>query len=123
MSSSCIPSLLLQLLYVVGLGPESGLGAREMLDCPSCCLSGQGDLDVEGLVVSQGKEVEGRDGVDRALASDLGSGLVAELRGRDDGGGAGVGSRSSVHADLVVFGVGGGNWNGVFDLGIDIDGR
>ena len=121
MSSSCIPSLLLQSLYVVGLGSESGLGTREVLGCRSSRLSGEGDLDVEGFAVSQGKEVDGREGVDRGLAGDRCSGLVIELGGRGDGG-TGVGSRSSVHADLVVFGTGRGNWDGMFDLGIDVDG-
>ena len=121
MSSSCIPSLLLQSLYVVSLGPESGLGTREVLDRPSSGLSGQGDLDVEGLTVSQGKEVEGRDGVDWTLISDLGASLVVELRGGDDGGAAGVGSRSSVHADLEVFGIGRGNWDSMLDFGVDVD--
>ena len=79
MASSCIPSLLLQSLYVVGLGPESGLGARKVLSCGSGGLSGQGDLDIEGLVVSQGKEVDGREGVDRGLSNNRCSGLVIEL--------------------------------------------
>ena len=110
MSSSCIPSLLLQSLYVVGLGPESGLGAREMLACRSSGLSGQGDLDVEGFVVSQGKEVDGRDGVDWGLTSDRCSGFIAELRGGGNRSAAGVGSGCSVHTDLEVLSVGRGNW-------------
>ena len=122
MSSSCVPSLLLQSLYVVGLGSESGLGAREVLDCPSRCLSSQGDLDVEGFVVSQGKEVECRDGVDRGLCSDRCSSSVIELGGGGNRSAAGVGSGCSVHADLEVLGAGRGNWDGVLDFNIDIDG-
>ena len=122
MSSSCIPSFLLQSLYVVGLGPESGLGAREVLaGCPSG-LSGQGDLDVEGLVVSQGKEVDCREGVDRGLGKDLCSGLVIELGGGGNRSAAGVGSGCSVHTDLEVLGAGRGNWDGVFDFNIDVNG-
>ena len=123
MSSSCIPSLLLQSLYVVCLGPESSLGTREVLDCPSRGLSGQGDLDIEGFAVSQGKEVDGRDGVDRTLVSGLCPSLVAKLGGGDNRGAAGVGSRSSVHADLEVFGAGRGNWDSMFNFGVDVDGR
>ena len=122
MSSSCIPSLLLQSLYVVGLGPESGLGAREMLGGRSGCLSGQGDLDIEGLVVSQGKEVDCRQGVDWGLGKDLCSSLVVELGGGGNRSAAGVWSGGSVHADLEVFGVGRGNWDGVFDFDINVDG-
>ena len=47
MSSSCIPSLLLQSLYIVSFGAESGLGASEVLGGGSGGLSGQGDLDIE----------------------------------------------------------------------------
>ena len=122
MSSSCIPSLLLQSLYVVGLCSESGLGVREMLNRSSGSLSGQGDLDIEGLAVSQGKEVEGREGVDWAFISGLCVGLVAELRGGDNGGATGVGSRSSVHVDLEVFGTGRGDWDSMLDLVVDVDG-
>ena len=122
MSSSCIPSLLLQSLYVVGLGSKSGLSAREVLSCCSRGLSGQGDLDVERLAVSQGKEVEGREGVDRGFLSDCCSGFVVELRGGGNRSAAGVGSGCSVHTDLEVLGVGRGNWDGVFDFDIDIDG-
>ena len=121
MSSSCIPSLLLQSLYVVGLGSKSGLGAREVLTCRSRGLSGQGDLDVEGLVVSQGKEVVGREGVDRSLRKDCCSGLVVELRGGGNRSAAGVGSGCSVHADLEVLSTGRGNWDGMFDFDIDVD--
>ena len=117
MSSSCIPSLLLQSLYVVGLCSESGLGAREVLCGGSGGLSCQGDLDVEGLSVSQGKEVDRRCGVDRVRVNSL-EGLVVEL----SGGGGGVGSRSAVHADLEVFGGGTRDWDGMFDLEVDIDG-
>ena len=121
MSSSCIPSLLLQSLYVVGLGLESGLSACEVLDCPSSGLSGEGNLDIEGFVISQGKEVEGRDGVDWALVSCFGAGLLAELGGGDDRGGTGVGSGSSVHADLEVFGTGRGDWDSMLDFSVDVD--
>ena len=123
MSSSCIPSLLLQSLYVVGLGPESGLGPSEVLGGGSGGLSGQGDLDIEGFVVSQGKEVDGREGVDRVLPSDCCSGLVIELGGGGKRSAAGVGSGCSVHADLEVLGAGRGNWDGVFDFDIDVNGR
>ena len=81
-------------------------------------MSGQSDLDVEGLSVSQGKEVDRRHGVDRVRVDALES-LVVELRG----GGRGVGSRSAVHADLEVFGGGSGDWNSMFDFEIDVDGR
>ena len=54
MSSSCVLSLLLQSLYVVGLGPEAGLCAGEMLDGGPIGLLGQGDLDIEGFSVAQG---------------------------------------------------------------------
>ena len=122
MSSSCIPSLLLQSLYVVGLGPESGLGAREVLGgCPSG-LSGQGDLDIGGLAVSQGEEIDGSDGADRGLPKDFCPSLVVELRGVGSRSVAGVGSGCSVHADLEVLGTGRGNWDGVFDFGIDVNG-
>ena len=117
MSSSCIPSLLLQSLYVVGLGTESGLNTGEVLCGGSGGLSGQGDLDIEGLSVSQGKEVDRRHGVDRVRVDVLDS-LVVELRG----GGGGVGSRSAVHADLEVFGGGSGDWDSMFDLEVDVDG-
>ena len=122
MSSSCIPSLLLQSLYIVGLGPKSGLGAREVLGGCSRGLSGQGDLDVERLVVSQGKEVEGRDGVDWGFRKDCCSSFVVELRGGGNRSAAGVGSGCSVHADLEVFGAGRGNWDGMFDFDIDVNG-
>ena len=122
MSSSCIPSLLLQSLYVVGLGPKSGLGAREVLGGRSHGLSSQGNLDVEGLVVSQGKEVDCREGVDRNFRSDCSSSFIVELGGGGNRSAAGVGSGSSVHADLEVLGAGRGNWDGVFDFDIDIDG-
>ena len=118
MSSSCIPSLLLQSLYVVCLGAESGLGAGEVLHGGSGGLSGQSDLDVGGFSVSQGEEVDRRHGVDRVRVNALES-LVVELRG----GGGGVGSRSAVHADLEVFGGGSGDWDGMFDLEVDVDGR
>ena len=123
MSSSCIPSLLLQSLYVVCLGPESGLGAREVLACCSGGLSGQGDLDIEGFSVSQGKEVDRREGVDRGLAGNRCSSLVVELGGGGSRSAAGVGSGCSVHADLEVLSAGRGNWDGVFDFDIDVDGR
>ena len=123
MSSSCIPSLLLQSLYVVCLGPESGLGAREVLDGCSGGLSGQGDLNIEGLAVSHGEEIDGRDGADRGLPKDFCSNLVVELRGGGKRSVAGVGSGCSVHADLEVFGAGRGNWDGVFDFDIDVNGR
>ena len=123
MSSSCIPSLLLQSLYVVGLGPKSGLGAREVLGCRSRGLSGQGDLDVEGLAVSQGKEVEGREGVDWCFRSDCCSSFVVELGGGGNRSAAGVGSGCSVHTDLEVLGAGRGNWDGLFDFDIDVNGR
>ena len=123
MSSSCIPSLLLQSLYVVGLGPESGLCPGKVLRGGSGGLSGQGDLDIEGFAVPQGKEVDGRDGVDQILSSDRCSGLVIELRGGGNRRSAGVRSGGSVHADLEVFGGGGRNWDGVFDFDIDVDGR
>ena len=123
MSSSCVPSLLLQSLYIICLGPESGLGAREVLACRSGGLSGQGDLDMEGFSVSQGKEVDGREGVDRGLAGDCCSSLVVKLGGGGNRSAAGVGSGCSVHADLEVFGAGRGNWNGVFDFDINVDGR
>ena len=122
MSSSCIPSLLLQSLYVVGLGPKPSLGLGEVLGSGPGGLSGQGDLDVEGFVVSQGKEVDGRDGVDRGLLNDCCSGFVFELGGgnRSD---AGVGSGRSVHTDLEVFGAGRRDRDGVFDFDINVDGR
>ena len=123
MSSSCIPSLLLQSLYIVCLGPELSLGTCKVLDCPSRGLSGQGDLDVEGLVVSQGEEVEGRDGVDRGLINDRCSSLIVELGSGGNRSAAGVGGRCSVHADLEVFSGGSGDRNGMFDFGVDIDGR
>ena len=122
MSSSCIPSLLLQSLYVVGLGPKSGLGPSEMLGSGPGGLSGQGDLDVERFVVSQGKEVDGRDGVDRDLLKDRCSSVVVELGGGGNRSAAGVGSGCSVHADLEVLSAGRGNWDGVLDFDIDIDG-
>ena len=118
MSSSCIPSLLLQSLYVVGLGAESGLDTGEVLRGGSGSLSGQGDLDVEGLSVSQGEEVDRRHGVDRVRVDALES-LVIELRG----GGGGVGSRSAVHADLEVLGGRSWDWDGMLDLEVDVDGR
>ena len=118
MSSSCIPSLLLQSLYVVGLGAKSRLCASEVLGGGSGGLSGQSDLDVGGLSVSQGKEIDRRHGVDCVRADALES-LVVELRG----GGGGVGSRSAVHADLEVFGGRTRDWDGMFDLKVDVDGR
>ena len=118
MSSSCIPSLLLQSLYVVGLGVESGLNTGEVLRGGPGSLSGQGDLDVEGLSVSQGKEVDRRHRVDCVRVDALES-LIVELRG----GGRGVGSRSAVHADLEVFGGGSGDWDSMLDLEVDVDGR
>ena len=118
MSSSCIPSLLLQSLYVVGLGAEPGLHTGEVLRGRSGGLSGQGDLDIKGLSISQGEEVDRRHGVDRVRVDALES-LVIELRG----GGGGVGSRSAVHADLEVFGGGSGDWDSMFDFGVDVDGR
>ena len=123
MASSCIPSLLLQSLYVVGLGVESCLGASEVLGGSSGGLSGQGDLDVERFSVSQGKEVDCREGVDRVLPGDRCSGLIIELGGGGNRRAAGVGSGCSVHADLEVFGAGRGNWDGVFDFDIDVDRR
>ena len=117
MSSSCIPSLLLQSLYVVGLGAEPGLNAGEVLGGGSGSLSGQSDLDVERLSVSQGKEVDRRHGVDCVRVDALES-LVVELRG----GGGGVGSRSAVHADLEVFGGGSGYWDSMLDLEVDVNG-
>ena len=117
MSSSCIPSLLLQSLYVVGLGAEPGLDAGEVLCGGSGGLSGQGDLDVERFSVSQGKEVDRRHGVDWVRVDALDS-LIVELRG----GGGGVGSRSAVHADLEVFGGGSRDWDGMFDLEVNVDG-
>ena len=81
-------------------------------------LSGQGDLDVEGFSISQGKEVDRRHGVDRVCVNALES-LVVELRG----GGRGVGSRSAVHADLEVFGGGSGDWDSMLNLEVDVDGR
>ena len=122
MASSCIPSLLLQSLYVVSLGPESGLGAREVLGGCSSGLSGQGDLDIEGFAVSQGEEIDGRDGTDRGLPKDLCSSFVVELGDVGSRSAAGVGSGRSVHADLEVFGTGRGNWNDVFDFDIDVNG-
>ena len=122
MSSSCIPSLLLQSLYVVSFGPESGLRSGEVLGSGPGGLSSQGDLDIEGLGVSQGKEVDRREGVDRILPSDRGSGLVIELGGGGNRGAAGVGSGCSVHTDLEIFGAGRGNWDGVFDFDIDVNG-
>jgi hypothetical protein len=118
MSSSRIPSLLLQSLYVVGLGAEPCLGPGEVLGGRSGGLSSQGDLDIEGLSISQGKEVDRRHGVDRVCVDALKS-LVVELRG----GGGGVGSRSAVHADLEVFGGGSRDWDSMFDFKVDIDGR
>ena len=85
-------------------------------------LSGQGDLDVEGLVVSQGKEVDRREGVDRIPLLNCCSGLVIELGGGGNRRSAGVGSGSSVHADLEVFRSGRGNWDGVLDFDIDVNG-
>ena len=123
MASSCIPSLLLQSLYVVGLGLESGLGSGEVLGGGPSGLPGQGDLDVEGFVVSQGKEVDRREGVDRILPNNRCSGFVVELGGGGNRRSAGVGSGCSVHADLEVFGAGRGNWDGVFDFDIDVDRR
>ena len=122
MSSSCVPSLLLQSLYVVGLGPKPGLRSSEVLGGGPGGLSGQGDLDVEGLVISQGKEVDGREGVDRGLFNDCRSSVVVELGGGGNRSAAGVGSGCSVHADLEVLGAGRGNWDSVFDFDIDIDG-
>ena len=116
MSSSCIPSLLLQSLYVVRLGAKSGLDAGEVLGRGSGGLSGQGDLDVERLSVSQGKEVDRRHGVDCVRVDALES-LIVELRG----GGGGVGSRSAVHADLEVFGGGSGHGDSMLDFEIDVD--
>ena len=81
-------------------------------------LSGQSDLDVEGLSVSQGEEVDRRHGVDWVRVDALES-LVVELRG----GGGRVGSRSAVHADLEIFGGGSGDWDGMLDLEVDVDGR
>ena len=81
-------------------------------------MSGQGDLDIEGFSVSQGEEVNRRHGVDRVRVNALES-LIVELRG----GGGGVGSRSAVHPDLEVFGGGARDWDGMFDLEVDIDGR
>ena len=95
---------------------------RVVLPCGPGGLSGQGDLDVEGLVVSQGKEVDGRDGVERGLASDCRSGLVIKLGGGGNRSVAGVGSGCSVHADLEIFGTGRGNWDSMFDFDIDVDG-
>ena len=117
MSSSCIPSLLLQSLYVVGLGAESCLRSSEMLGGGSGGLSGQGDLDVEGFSVSQGKEVDRRHGVDRVRVNALDS-LAVELRV----GGGGVGSRSAVHADLEVFGGRTRDWDSMLNLEVDVDG-
>ena len=78
-------------------------------------MSGQGDLDVKGFSVSQGKEVDRRHGVDWVRADVLDS-LVVELRG------GGVGSRSAVHADLEVLGGGTRDWDSMFDLEVDVDG-
>ena len=117
MASSCIPSLLLQSLYIVGLGTESCLCSSEVLGGGSGGLSGQGDLDIEGFSISQGKEVDRRHGVDRVRVDALES-LVVELRG----GGGGVGSRSAVHADLEVFGGRTRDWDGMLDLEVDVDG-
>ena len=97
------------------------LVSHKVLDRSSSGLSGQGDLDVEWLAISQGKEVEGREGVDRALISGFCAGLVAELRGGDNGGAAGVGSRSLVHTDLEVFGTGRMDWDSMFDFVVDVD--
>ena len=118
MSSSCIPSLLLQSLYVVGLGTKPGLDVGEVLRGRSGGLSGQGDLDVEGFSVSQGKEIDRRHGVDCVRVDALES-LIVELRG----GGGGVGSRSAVHSDLEIFGGRTRDWDGMLDLEVDIDGR
>ena len=118
MSSSCIPSLLLQSLYVVGFGAKPGLDTGEVLRGRSGGLSGQGDLDIEGFSVSQGEEVDCRHGVDCVRVDTLES-LIVELRG----GGGGVGSRSAVHSDLEVFGGGSGDWDGMFDFEVNIDGR
>ena len=118
MSSSGIPSLLLQSLYVVGLRAEPGLYSGKVLGGGSGSLSGQSDLDVEGFSVSQGEEVDRRHGVDRVRVDALES-LVVELRG----GGGGVGSRSAVHADLEVFGSGSGDWDSMFNLEVDVNGR
>ena len=118
MSSSCISSLLLQLLYVVGLGAESSLDSGEVLSGGPGGLSGQGDLYIEGFSVSQGEEVDRRHGVDWVRVNAFES-LVVELRG----GGGGVGSRSAVHADLEVFGGGSGHWDSMLDLEVDVDGR
>ena len=94
------------------------MNTGEVLRGGSGSLSGQGDLDVEGLSVSQGKEVDRRHGVDRVRVDALES-LVVELRG----GGGGVGSRSAVHADLEVLGGGTRDWDGMLDLEVDVDGR
>ena len=94
------------------------MDASEVLGGGPGGLSGQGDLDVEGLSISQGEEVDRRHGVDRVRVDALES-LVVELRG----GGGGVGSRSAVHADLEVFGGGSGDWDSMFDFGVDVDGR
>ena len=118
MASSRVSSLLLQSLYVVGLGTESCLGASEVLGGGSGGLPGEGDLDVRGFSISQGEEVDCRHGVDRIRVDTLES-LVVELRG----GGGGVGSGSAVHADLEVFGSGPGDWNSVLDFEVDMDGR
>ena len=80
-------------------------------------------MDIEGFAISQGKEVDGREGVDWGLASDFCSSLVVELGGGDNGGAARVGSRSSVHADLVVLSAGRGDWDSMFNFDVDIDGR
>ena len=81
-------------------------------------MSGQGDLDIKGLSVSQGKEVDRRHGVDSVLVNAL-EGLILELRGN----GGGVGSRSAVHSDLEIFGGRTRDWDGMFDLEVDVDGR
>ena len=92
------------------------------MGCCSSHLSGQGDLDIEGLAVSQGKEVDGREGVDWGLASDLGSSLVVELGGVGSRRVDGVGSGGPVHADLIVFGAGRRDWDGMFGLNVDVNG-
>ena len=123
MSSSCIPSLLLQSLYVVGLGLEPSLDVGEVLDGCSGGRSGQGELDSGGFSIAQGKEVDGRDRVDWTLVSGLQVDLLTELGNGDVGRGSGVGSRSIVHADLEVFDGGGGDWDSMFDVSVDVDGR
>ena len=123
MSSSCISSLLLQLLYIISLGPEPGLDVSEVLGGCSGGLSGQGDLDIGGLSIPQGKEVAGRDGVNRALISDFQADLFTKLGGNDIRGGNRIGSGSSVHTDLEVFSSRSGDWDSMLDVVVDIDRR